>query len=228
MKVEFYVRVSGKANFQVTKLKLSTGAVSVTVISEEATQTSPSEFTPRSKPFRRFTRVAGKFLPTDVPLNASSLTIWIDPLDATKEYIEGLTQYTTVMIGIAVDGTPVAGIIHKPFLVETVVGVNLPGFSKSVRIVGQKAPNRKTPPYKIMHSRSHVTLDAVKSAFKAVCEIPVVYRTPTQTNVRIGRRFYTGWEYTPAGALGLVCPSSYSCCQWRCFARPTTQRNRLQ
>ena len=63
-----------------------------------------------------------------ISVNASSLTIWIDPLDATKEYIEGLTQYTTVMIGIAVDGTPVAGIIHKPFLVETVVGVNLPGF----------------------------------------------------------------------------------------------------
>ena len=32
------------------------------------------------------------------------------------------------MIGIAVDGIPIAGIIHKPFLVETVLGVNLPGF----------------------------------------------------------------------------------------------------
>ena len=52
----------------------------------------------------------------------------MDPLDATREYIQGLTEYTTVMIGIALDGIPIAGIIHKPFLVETVLGVNLPGF----------------------------------------------------------------------------------------------------
>jgi len=53
-------------------------------------------------------------------IEADRLTIWIDPLDATQEYTENLTKFVTVMVGIAIDGRAVGGIIHKPFSNETI------------------------------------------------------------------------------------------------------------
>ncbi|KAK3749467.1 hypothetical protein QZH41_013433, partial [Actinostola sp. cb2023] len=46
--------------------------------------------------------------PTDV-------VIWVDPLDGTREFTEGLYGHSTVLIGVSYEGRPVAGIIHQPF-----------------------------------------------------------------------------------------------------------------
>ena len=38
------------------------------------------------------------------------------------EIVLGLTQYVTVMAGLAIDGIPFGGIIHKPFENKTIWG----------------------------------------------------------------------------------------------------------
>lgn len=43
------------------------------------------------------------------------ITIWVDPLDGTKEFITGFLDHVTVLIGISMNGKSVAGIIHQPF-----------------------------------------------------------------------------------------------------------------
>lgn len=43
------------------------------------------------------------------------ITIWVDPLDATAEFVKGFYEHVTVLIGISVNGQSVAGVIHQPF-----------------------------------------------------------------------------------------------------------------
>eukprot|EP00123_Amoebidium_parasiticum_P014604 comp22572_c0_seq1/m.34441 comp22572_c0_seq1/g.34441 ORF comp22572_c0_seq1/g.34441 comp22572_c0_seq1/m.34441 type:complete len:294 (-) comp22572_c0_seq1:188-1069(-) len=43
------------------------------------------------------------------------VVVWIDPLDGTKEFTEGITSAVTVLVGISVDGDPEAGVIFQPF-----------------------------------------------------------------------------------------------------------------
>lgn len=48
-----------------------------------------------------------------------TLVTWVDPLDATQEYTEGLKQYISIMACLTQDGQPKAGILHFPFRNET-------------------------------------------------------------------------------------------------------------
>ncbi|XP_028924783.1 Golgi-resident adenosine 3',5'-bisphosphate 3'-phosphatase [Ornithorhynchus anatinus] len=85
--------------------------------------------------------------PKKVP--AESVTVWIDPLDATQEYTENLRQYVTTMVCVAVNGKPVLGVIHKPFSAYTAWAMVDGGSNVQART----SYNEKTP--KIIVSRSH-------------------------------------------------------------------------
>ncbi|XP_047445214.1 inositol monophosphatase 3 [Mugil cephalus] len=82
-------------------------------------------------------------------ISPESITVWIDPLDATQEYTENLVQYVTTMVCVAVGGKPLIGVIHQPFT----------GFT-AWAFVGQASNMRARSSYsvnpaKVIVSRSH-------------------------------------------------------------------------
>lgn len=83
---------------------------------------------------------------TDAVFHVKDLNVWIDPLDATIEYSEYLTDYVSVMLCVAIKGEPQIGIIHKPFTKST------------VKSFLENEPEREIePPFgnRIIISRSH-------------------------------------------------------------------------
>jgi 3'-phosphoadenosine 5'-phosphosulfate (PAPS) 3'-phosphatase len=48
-------------------------------------------------------------------LPLAELSVWLDPLDASAEYAEGLHEFVTLSACVARRGVPVAGLIYAPF-----------------------------------------------------------------------------------------------------------------
>ncbi|XP_011329328.1 putative inositol monophosphatase 3 isoform X2 [Ooceraea biroi] len=113
-------------------------------------------------------------VPLDDVVNISDITIWIDPLDATKEFTENLLQYVTTMVCIAVKGQPVIGVIYKPF--ETKQDYNLywtwtnHGISKNLKNLS-KTKDNKTPALIVSLSHAGQVKNASKTAFGNNVEI---------------------------------------------------------
>ena len=83
-------------------------------------------------------------------VDPKDVRIWVDPLDATKEFTESLTQYVTVLVGIVVNGEPVAGVVHFPFEEHTMWG--WVGHSTSFTPASESA-NKEA--FRVIVSRSH-------------------------------------------------------------------------
>ncbi|XP_055957280.1 3'(2'),5'-bisphosphate nucleotidase 1, partial [Patella vulgata] len=78
------------------------------------------------------------------------VVIWVDPLDGTAEYTQGFLDHVTVLIGVAVKGTAVGGVIYQPYYnyqappevkrgrcIWGVVGLGSFGFTKTTPPEGQ-------------------------------------------------------------------------------------------
>jgi len=99
------------------------------------------------------------------------VVVWVDPLDGTSEYTEGLLDHVTVLIGICVRGEAVGGVIYQPYynyqagpdaqlgrVIWGIVGLGAFGFTPTVAPAGQNI---------ITTTRSHsnnVVNDAVQAA----------------------------------------------------------------
>ncbi|XP_033625447.1 3'(2'),5'-bisphosphate nucleotidase 1-like [Asterias rubens] len=48
-------------------------------------------------------------------IDLKDVVVWVDPVDGTTEYTQGFLDHVTVLIGVAVKGIAVAGVIHQPY-----------------------------------------------------------------------------------------------------------------
>ncbi|XP_047026686.1 putative inositol monophosphatase 3 [Helicoverpa zea] len=81
------------------------------------------------------------------------VSVWIDPLDATKEYTEGLYEYVTTMVCVALKGVPIIGVIHYPFIPKTYWGWYTKKPSTNMPKATHKEENKEHP--RVVVSRSH-------------------------------------------------------------------------
>lgn len=48
-------------------------------------------------------------------IDPKDVCIWVDPLDGTSEYTQGLVEHVTVLVGVAVGKKAIGGVIHQPY-----------------------------------------------------------------------------------------------------------------
>lgn len=41
--------------------------------------------------------------------------VWVDPLDGTSEFAQGLLDHVTILIGLSINGKAIGGVIHQPY-----------------------------------------------------------------------------------------------------------------
>jgi len=107
-------------------------------------------------------------------LNASRLWI-VDPLDGTKEFLAQNGEFS-VMIGLVVNGKPVAGAVYLP--AQDVLYAAAEGLGAFVERAGVRAPLRcaaRTEGLRIVTSRSHSD-----SVVESMCgALPITERRPS-------------------------------------------------
>merc|ERR1712150_119068 len=100
-------------------------------------------------------------------VNPSEITLWLDPLDGTAEFIDGLLSHVTTLIGIAYEGKAIAGIINQPFYknADGTMGRSIWGI-KGVGAFGFQRQDKK-PGQILTTSRSHMD-ETVKSCIESM------------------------------------------------------------
>jgi len=106
------------------------------IVGEESV--APSVSAPAARTDLLATFLFPALLPLQYPLE--ELTVYVDPLDGTKEYTEGQYNAVTILIGIAWKSRPLAGVVYQPWagpqqrgnLVWGLVGYGVEGLPKGL------------------------------------------------------------------------------------------------
>lgn len=61
--------------------------------------------------------------------STENATVWIDPLDGTKDFCNGNLSAVTVLIGLAIEGVPKVGVVHNPFKTNENDGIGMTMFA---------------------------------------------------------------------------------------------------
>ncbi|KAI8425929.1 hypothetical protein MSG28_004929 [Choristoneura fumiferana] len=93
------------------------------------------------------------------------VTVWIDPLDATQEYTEGLYKYVTTMVCVAIKGIPIIGVVHQPFTPGTYWGWFTKRTSDNFPSVAHKEENKNQPTVVVSRSHPGKVMEIAKEAF---------------------------------------------------------------
>jgi 3'(2'), 5'-bisphosphate nucleotidase len=101
------------------------------------------------------------------PLSSQNTRIWfIDPIDGTKEFMKGQSDWS-VMIGLAVEGIPVLGVVYRPDEDELYYARSTGGaFFCTIESTVQLQVNSISDPSAsiLIQSRSHPSIEAVHLA----------------------------------------------------------------
>jgi len=103
-------------------------------------------------------------------INSDDITIFLDPLDATREFTLGNVECVTTLIGISINGIAVAGVIHQPFVgangrtVWGVVGLGVVGIVKDLLLT--TSPLKDMSGVRLITTSSHNSSAVDKAILK--------------------------------------------------------------
>ncbi|XP_033737304.1 inositol monophosphatase 3-like [Pecten maximus] len=132
---------------------MSKAFTGIQIISEE-TDLKPVNFKIIEDVSKKLEEVE-KIIKDDEMVPKKDITVWVDPLDATQEYTENLQEYVTVMICVAVKGSPKIGVIYKPFLQQIAWAWVGYGHSENLKVSQTASDSKVKAPKTIIVSRSH-------------------------------------------------------------------------
>lgn len=141
-------------------------------------------------------------------VNDEDIVVWVDPLDGTAEFTQGLLEQVTILIGIAVAGKAVSGVIHQPYYKHSIekdpakVGRTMWG----VVGLGAFGIEKKEPP------ANELTIATTRSHRSKLVDDTLLAMKPT-TEMRIGGAGHKVLLVIEGQAHAYVYPSS-GCKKW--------------